>query len=90
MMEMDEDKRDGCDLEQFKAHQFLEKNDKALTWVKFGQVVKEYKLPSDAAKRVALTEFLLVHYLYLAIFDHSIKILPNFFYLSLKFCYSLS
>lgn len=62
MMEMDEDKRDGCDLEQFKAHQFLEKNDKALTWVKFGQVVKEYKLPSDAAKRVALTEFLLVHY----------------------------
>ena len=25
MMEMDEDKRDGCDLEQFKAHQFLEK-----------------------------------------------------------------
>jgi hypothetical protein len=64
MMEMDEDKRDGCDLEQFKAHQFLEKNDKALTWVKFGEVVKDYKLPSgtNKTKRVALTEFLLVHY----------------------------
>jgi len=60
MMKYDPDGRDGCDLEQFKAHQFLEKNTEALTWTKMKSLLKDLGLEFD--KRVSLTEFLLTHY----------------------------
>eukprot|EP00939_MAST-03C_sp_MAST-3C-sp1_P003839 g3839.t1 len=62
MIKMDPDGRNGCDLEQFKAHQFLEKNTDAITWTKMKTLLTALGLDLKKDKRVSLTNFLLTHY----------------------------
>ena len=51
---------DGNELDEFKAHQFLEKSDMHMTVAKMRTVMKEIDL--DFNKSISMTEFLIFHY----------------------------
>ena len=51
---------EGCELDEFEAHLFLEKNIEALTVKKMRQVLKEIDV--DFNQKVSLTEFLIFYY----------------------------
>lgn len=51
---------EGCELDEFEAHIFLEKNIEALTVKKMRQVLKEIDV--DFNQKVSLTEFLIFYY----------------------------
>lgn len=54
------EEKEGCDLDQFKAHQFLEKIGETLTVKKLGEVLK--KIDIDNNRRMCLTEYLIYRY----------------------------
>jgi len=60
MQNLDSEGSAGCELEEFTAHRFLEKNTKALTWTDMRNAMKELDIDFD--KKVSLTEFLVHHY----------------------------
>jgi len=60
MTKLDKNGAKGCELEEFTAHRFLEKNTEALTWTDMRGALKELDIDFD--KKVSLTEFLVHHF----------------------------
>ena len=60
MTKLDPKGKDGNELDEFKAHQFLEKTEGALTVAQMRKELKEIDI--DFNKHVALTEFLIFNY----------------------------
>lgn len=54
------EEKEGCDLNQFKAHQFLEKIGETLTVKELGEVLK--KIDIDNNRRMCITEYLVYKY----------------------------
>ena len=60
MTELHPSGENGCELDEFKGHVFLEKSGMTLTVAKMRAVMKEIDL--DFNKYISLTEFLIFHY----------------------------